>query len=54
MPDQRQSPTPAEFLARKIARIEWLAADNHADWRPSFVVLLDRCEPSASDWREAA
>lgn len=47
--------TPAETLAAKLARLEALRSENEADWRPSFVALLERCEaPAVTEYREAA
>lgn len=40
LPTVPAAPTPTEALAAKIARIEQLAAENAADWRPSFVAML--------------
>lgn len=46
--------TPAAALARKLARIEWLMADNLADWRPSFAALLERGTTIGRDFKKAA
>lgn len=53
-PDPRTA-TPAQQLAEKIARIEALRHENAADFRPSFVAMIERCGlPEQHDYRKAA
>lgn len=53
-PDPRTA-TPAQQLAEKIARIEALRHENAADFRPSFVAMIERVDlRKQHDYREAA